>query len=128
MDGNVKHAEHDMSSILHPALFSMLSVADTDDDSEIAPGVGERIKEAREAKGLTQAELGRALGISRSAVNQLENGTSKQPAADNLLAIQRVTGYAANYLIKGKLPKRLPMYSVADDDPAGRGEIHAQGR
>lgn len=36
--------------------------------------LGERIKELRKAKGLTQAELGQLLGVSASMIGQYENG------------------------------------------------------
>lgn len=36
--------------------------------------VGERIKKARIAKGLTQEELGELLGVQKSAVAKYENG------------------------------------------------------
>jgi putative transcriptional regulator len=35
--------------------------------------LGNRIREAREAKGLTQAELAARVGVSRKTVNTVEN-------------------------------------------------------
>ena len=35
--------------------------------------LGNRIREAREAKGLTQAELAGLIGVSRKTVNTVEN-------------------------------------------------------
>ena len=40
--------------------------------SEIAEQVGQLIREARKAKGLTQSELAEQLGISVSTVNKYE--------------------------------------------------------
>ena len=36
--------------------------------------LGNRIREAREARGLTQAELAGLVGVSRKTVNTVENG------------------------------------------------------
>nr|WP_281167738.1 helix-turn-helix transcriptional regulator [Spirosoma panaciterrae] len=42
----------------------------------ITEQVGQLIREARKAKGLTQKELGEKMGISESAVNRYENGSA----------------------------------------------------
>jgi putative transcriptional regulator len=36
--------------------------------------LGNRLKQARTARGLTQAELATAIGVSRKTVNTIENG------------------------------------------------------
>lgn len=36
--------------------------------------LGNRLREAREAKGLTQADLAGLVGVSRKTVNTVENG------------------------------------------------------
>ena len=40
----------------------------------MADGLGNRLREAREAKGWTQAELAERIGVSRKTVNTVENG------------------------------------------------------
>ena len=40
----------------------------------MADGLGNRLRELREAKGLTQAQLADAIGMSRKTVNTVENG------------------------------------------------------
>jgi len=37
---------------------------------------GQLIKEVRKAKGLTQDELGELIGVTKSQISKLENGTS----------------------------------------------------
>jgi putative transcriptional regulator len=37
-------------------------------------GLGNRLKEARTAAGLTQAELADRIGVSRKTINTVENG------------------------------------------------------
>lgn len=86
--------------------------------------IGERITEAREARGLSQAALARRIGISRSAISQWEsNGTT--PAADKALKLERVLRYRAEYLIEGTLPKEAPayLYSIATEEPE-RTDLH----
>ena len=39
----------------------------------MAEGLANRIKEAREAKGWTQAQLAEEMGVSRKTVNTVEN-------------------------------------------------------
>lgn len=50
-------------------------------------GIGNRIKEARDKKGLTQAELGILIGVTGSAITNYENGTShpKEPILYKLI-------------------------------------------
>ena len=40
----------------------------------MADGLGNRLRELREAKGLTQAQLADLIGMSRKTVNTVENG------------------------------------------------------
>ena len=47
---------------------------------------GERIRQEREAKGLTQEELAEALGVSRQAVSKWEGDLSR-PAAGKLILL-----------------------------------------
>ena len=52
---------------------------------------GERIRQEREAKGLTQEELAEALGVSRQAVSKWETDIAS-PDMENLLALSREFG------------------------------------
>jgi len=52
---------------------------------------GERLKELRNAKGLTQAELAKIAWLSRDGIAKLENGTS-QPSWDTVRALARALG------------------------------------
>jgi putative transcriptional regulator len=40
----------------------------------LADALGNRLRELREAKGLTQAQLADLIGVSRKTVNTVENG------------------------------------------------------
>lgn len=66
--------------------------------------IGERVTQAREAANLSRAELGRRVGISRSAISQIENGTTKSPSAENLEKIADATSVPTKWLLSGKGP------------------------
>lgn len=57
-----------------------------------------RLEEAREAKGLTMAELARVLNISRQAISSFEKGL-KSPSADTLSAIAKVLGFPERFFL-----------------------------
>lgn len=60
--------------------------------------VGTRIREARRARGLTQADLAAAVGVSRSAVAQWETDRAGQ-VTGNLARIAAVLGIPVAQLI-----------------------------
>lgn len=61
--------------------------------------IGQRIAEAREKLGLSQAELGRRLCVGRSAVWNWENNQAR-PNFDNLIAIARECGVRVGDLLE----------------------------
>jgi transcriptional regulator with XRE-family HTH domain len=66
-------------------------------DSE---SVGARIRAARLARGMTQADLAEAVGVSRSAVAQWETERSGQ-VRGNLTKISSVLGVSVQHLLSG---------------------------
>jgi transcriptional regulator with XRE-family HTH domain len=70
-------------------------------DTEPAPAlVGQRIRRARLARGMTQNALATAVGVSRSAVAQWETDRAGQVRA-NLTRIASVLGVSVEYLLHG---------------------------
>lgn len=67
----------------------------------------DRVIEARRAGGMPQAEFARAVGISTAAMSQIETGQTKSLKASTAAAIERATGYNAQWLITGRGPKRV---------------------
>ena len=51
------------------------------------------VRALREEKGLTQAQLGKALGVSRQSVNSIEKG-KYDPSLPHAIAIARFFGRA----------------------------------
>ncbi|MBX5455110.1 MAG: helix-turn-helix domain-containing protein [Acidobacteriia bacterium] len=61
---------------------------------------GERIRQARLERGMTQEELAERVGVSRSAVAQWETDRAGQVGA-HLTRIAQVLGVGAEYLLSG---------------------------
>lgn len=59
--------------------------------------IAQRIRERREAKGLSQSELARRVGLERQQVAVWEKARNK-PSEENFLALARVLGTYISYL------------------------------
>lgn len=57
-----------------------------------------RLKESRERRGLTQAELGKEAGLPSTTLSHFESG-SRKPSFDNLRRLTRVLGVSTDYLM-----------------------------
>ena len=62
--------------------------------------IGERLQKARLAKGLTQAQLARAIGVSMSSIAMVETGLRGQPR--KLRAMAALLGVSADWLETGE--------------------------
>lgn len=63
--------------------------------------IGERIKQARNAKGLTQKQLGAISGTSEITIRQYELG-KRQPRIEQFQAIAAALGVDVNWLMNGQ--------------------------
>lgn len=61
--------------------------------------IGERIKNLRESAGLSQAELARKLGISRSSINAWESGLSA-PTAAYIIEMAKLFHSTSDYILE----------------------------
>lgn len=68
--------------------------------------MGQRIRKAREEAGLTQDDLGKASGVTGSAVSQWEKGDVKGIKPENLLAMAKAVRRNLEYLVHGRGPKQ----------------------
>jgi transcriptional regulator with XRE-family HTH domain len=66
-------------------------------------GPGARIRTARLARGMTQADLAAAVGVSRSAVAQWETDRAGQ-VRGNIARIAAVLGVSAGHLVGSESP------------------------
>ena len=59
---------------------------------------GERLRDARRAKGLTQANLGEKIGTSQNAIQKYESGAA-DISSRNLLKVAKILGVSADSLL-----------------------------
>jgi transcriptional regulator with XRE-family HTH domain len=62
--------------------------------------LGTRIRKARENARISQAELARRIGISKTAMNAIEGGAT-DPRASRIVAIAQVLGVSTDALLLG---------------------------
>lgn len=60
--------------------------------------MGFKIKEHREALGLTQDQLSEASGVSRGTISALENGTVRATTTKTLLKIAQALGVTVDQI------------------------------
>ena len=58
----------------------------------------DKIKELRQARGWTQAELGRRLGVTRNGINSWEQGLS-MPSPASLVELAQILSVSTDYLL-----------------------------
>ena len=68
--------------------------------------IGQKIKEARIAKGMTQAELGEILGVQKSAIAKYENGRIVNIKRSTLKKISDVLNIRPSELIFEAAPEK----------------------
>lgn len=69
--------------------------------------IGQRIAEVREQAGLTQSALARAMGISQSAVSQIESG-ERNPSYDMLRQVAKALDVSVAYLAGAEVERLRP--------------------
>ncbi len=67
----------------------------------------DRIRAAREEAGLSQTDVAKALRISASAVNQWEQGFTKNIKLEHFFALAKLLGQDPRWLATGKAPSRM---------------------
>lgn len=64
--------------------------------------IAERLRQARESKGLSQGDVARAAGVTQGTIGNIESGVRRNPR--ELLAIADAVGVTAEWLKDGKGP------------------------
>ncbi len=67
----------------------------------------DRIRHIREKLDLSQEAFGNKIGVSKAAVSQWESGDIKNLRPTNLFAMQRISGFSAEWIATGHGPKQL---------------------
>lgn len=77
--------------------------------------VADRIKMLREQKGMTQAELAKRLGITRSSVNAWEMGISV-PSTQYIVELANLFTVSADYLLCLDRSAAIPVDGLTEQD------------
>ena len=80
--------------------------------------LGERIKQIRLNKNLTQQAFAKPLGIDQSFLSELEN-SKYPPSKPLLLAISYVYQININWLLTGEEKIKKPIYEIPEKDNLG---------
>lgn len=87
-------------------------------------GMGKRIRQARTEAGYDQSEFAKAVGMSQSALSEVESGESKEPRASSFWRMVRLLQLSPRWLAEGKGPMKtqdaqetelLDLYRALDD-------------
>ena len=65
------------------------------------PSIGDRIREIREARTLTQDQLADRSGVSKGFLSDIENN-KRNPSAEYVLKIANALGASIDYLLRGE--------------------------
>ena len=63
--------------------------------------IGDRIRQCRIARGMTQLQLAEAVGVTKGAVSQWELGGTKNVKLDTFLRLVEVLHTTPDYLVSG---------------------------
>ena len=77
-------------------------------------GIGQRIKEMREAQGYKQGDVARMTGIGRSSISSYEVGLETPPYA-NLIKIAQVLNASTDYLLGYELDGYIDLTGIDDE-------------
>lgn len=77
--------------------------------------VAERIRNLREQKGFTQAELAKKLGITRSSVNAWEMGISV-PSTQYIVELASMFGVSTDYLLCDEKSASIDVSGLSEKD------------
>ena len=77
--------------------------------------IAEKVKKLREQKGLSQAELARLLGITRSSVNAWEMGISV-PSTQYIVDLAGVFDISTDYLLGVDSSSTISFAGLTDSD------------
>lgn len=66
-----------------------------------------RLRELRQEKNMTQAQLAETINVARQAISSWERGETK-PSSDNLVQLSQVYGVSVDYLLGKEETKTIP--------------------
>jgi transcriptional regulator with XRE-family HTH domain len=75
--------------------------------------LGQRIRKARQARGVTGAQLAERIGVSANYISELERGIKKNPSMQVIAGMADVLGYPVSYFF-GMPENRISQYIPSD--------------
>ena len=66
--------------------------------------IGQQIRQARKERKISQAELAKVLGMSRTTIGQIENGTVQEIGVRKLIRILEFLGLELRVRLAGQPP------------------------
>jgi DNA-binding XRE family transcriptional regulator len=75
----------------------------------MSTAIGMKIRQARERYGMSQAELARRIGISKTAMNDLEQGKTRDPHLSRIVAIADQLRLSVDTLVGRHDPDDTPV-------------------
>jgi transcriptional regulator with XRE-family HTH domain len=62
--------------------------------------IGRRLKQTRESRGLSQAQLGRVSGVGQAYISSLEAGRQRNPGIETLRKLAKALGVPVTSLLE----------------------------
>lgn len=66
--------------------------------------IGKQIRQARKSRKITQADLADAIGMSRTTIGQIENGTVQEIGVRKLIRVLEFLGLELRVRLAGRPP------------------------
>lgn len=84
--------------------------------------IAEKIKALRQARGWTQSELARRMGVTRNGINSWEQGLS-MPSLSSLVELAKVFSVTTDYLLGLEQLQTINVSALSERDVALLAEI-----
>lgn len=84
--------------------------------------IAEKIKALRQARGWTQSELARRMGVTRNGINSWEQGLS-MPSLSSLVELAKVFSVTTDYLLGLEQLRTINVSALSERDVALLAEI-----
>ena len=89
--------------------------------------IAEKIKALRQARGWTQSELARRMGVTRNGINSWEQGLS-MPSLSSLVELAKTFSVTTDYLLGLEHLQTINVSGLSERDVALLAEISARLR
>ena len=76
--------------------------------------IGERIRAARGAANLSQADLAQRVGVAQAAISRIERDETQDPGVLIVAGIAKALGVSLDQLVEGNATRRAPRKSLED--------------